>query len=88
VANKASLASCSNLPSLIKKCDIVIVAPEVNKIIVFNNGISKGLKIKFCKSFGGQVKFNSILGAKPNQKKAQKKPKKNITSEKINKSIL
>jgi len=64
------------------------VAPEVNKIIVFNKGISKGLKIKFCKSFGGHVKFSSILGAKPNQKKLKKKPAKNITSEKINNNIL
>jgi len=48
----------------------VIEIPEVNKIIVFNNGILKGLKVKI--PVGGQFKPNSIVGDKLEWKKDQK----------------
>jgi hypothetical protein len=66
----------------------VIVAPDNNKIIVFKKGISQGSKIKSLIPTGGQLKFKAIVGVTLDQKKPQKKAKKNITSEKINKSIL
>jgi hypothetical protein len=52
---------------------------------VFNNGISIGLKTSI--PFGGQIEPISITGAKAAAKKAQKKAKKNITSETMNKII-
>jgi len=48
---------------------------------VFNKGTSKGLKTTI--PFGGQIVPISIVGAKLIAKKAQKKAKKNITSEAI-----
>ena len=63
----------------------VIVAPDVNKIIVFNNGTSHGLKVWIpC---GGQIDPISTEGAKLEWKKAQKKAKKNIISDIINNII-
>lgn len=63
----------------------VTVTPEVNKIIVFNKGIWKGLNgIIF---FGGQIIPNSIVGAKLLWKKAQKNEIKKKISEIINKII-
>jgi len=61
------------------------VAPEHNKIKVFNKGISKALKTSI--PFGGQIAPISIVGAKAAPKKAQKKAKKNITSDTINNII-
>jgi hypothetical protein len=50
---------------------------------VFNNGISIGSKTLI--PFGGQIAPISITGAKAAAKKAQKKAKKNMTSETMNK---
>jgi len=63
----------------------VIVIPEEIRIIVFKRGISKGLKGLIPK--GGQSCPISILGDNEEWKKAQKKEKKNSTSEIINKII-
>jgi len=52
---------------------------------VFNNGISIGLNVVI--PFGGHIEPISITGASAAAKKAQKKAKKNIISETINKSI-
>jgi hypothetical protein len=52
---------------------------------VFNNGTSIGLKTSI--PFGGQIEPISITGANAAAKNAQKKAKKNIISETINKSI-
>jgi len=56
--------------------------------MVFKKGISHGSKIRSLIPTGGQLKFNTIVGVRLDQKKPQKKAKKNIISEKINKSIL
>jgi hypothetical protein len=58
------------------------VAPEHNKINVFSKGIAFGSKTSI--PFGGQMFPISIVGAKLAAKKAQKKAKKNITSDTIN----
>jgi len=52
---------------------------------VFTRGISKGLKESM--PFGGQTFPTSIVGAILAAKKAQKKAKKNIISDTINKII-
>ena len=52
---------------------------------MFNKGISKALNTSI--PLGGQMLPISIVGAKLAAKKAQKKAKKNITSETINKII-
>jgi hypothetical protein len=59
------------------------VAPEHNKIKVLTRGTSSALKVAI--PFGGQMLPISIVGVKLAAKKAQKKAKKNITSETINK---
>jgi len=61
------------------------VAPDVNKINVFNSGTSNGLNTSI--PFGGHIEPISITGAKAAAKKAQKKAKKNITSDTINNNI-
>ena len=66
-------------------CDQVTVAPEANKIAVFNKGIWKGLKGRI--PVGGQQFPISIVGDNLLWKKAQKKEKKNRTSDTINKII-
>jgi hypothetical protein len=63
----------------------VTVAPEHKRISVFNKGTSIGSKTLI--PFGGQIEPISITGARAAAKKAQKKAKKNITSETI-KSII
>lgn len=60
----------------------VAVIPDLNKITVFNKGKWKGFK--GFSSKGGQTHPIWISGLSLWWKKAQKKPKKNITSEKIN----
>ena len=76
----------SNLiPVVIAWCAQVTVAPDVNKIIVFNNGTSQGLKGWIA--CGGQIDPISIVGAKLEWKNAQKNAKKNIISDTINKII-
>jgi hypothetical protein len=49
------------------------------------SGISKALNV--CIPFGGQILPISIVGVKLEAKKAQKKAKKNIISETMNKII-
>ena len=61
------------------------MAPEQSNIKVFNSGTSKGLNTSI--PLGGHTDPISIVGAKLAAKNAQKKAKKNITSEAINKSI-
>lgn len=75
----------NRIPLVIEWCAQVTVAPELNKIIVFNNGTSQGLKGCICS--GGQIEPISTVGAKLEWKNAQKNAKKNITSETINKII-
>lgn len=62
----------------------VILNPEDKRIIVFNKGISMGLKTET--PTGGQ-KPTSIDETKLTWKKVQKKETKNISSDKINKII-
>jgi hypothetical protein len=52
---------------------------------VFNSGTSHAFNVSI--PFGGQIAPISIVGFKLAVKKAQKKAKKNITSEAINRSI-
>jgi hypothetical protein len=59
------------------------VAPDVNKIAVFNSGIERASNALM--PFGGHTVPISKVGASDAAKKAQKKAKKNITSETINK---
>ena len=59
--------------------------PEDNKMIVFNKGKPQASKDTI--PFGGQTKPIKIDGAKLQWKKLQKKLKKNITSDAINKHI-
>jgi hypothetical protein len=70
------------LPAVIAWWLYVIVAPEQRRINVFNNGIAVGSKTSI--PFGGQMFPISIVGARLAAKKAQKKAKKNITSDTIN----
>jgi len=60
----------------------VTVAPEHNNIKVFNNGIERGSNESI--PFGGQILPISIVGARLAAKKAQKKAKKNMTSDTMN----
>jgi len=61
------------------------VAPEDNKIKVLTKGISIGLNVFI--PLGGQILPISIVGVRLASKNAQKKPKKNITSEAIKRII-
>ena len=69
----------------IETWDTVTVKPEVSKIKVFIRGTPKGLKL--FTPIGGHWQPSSIFGDKLLWKKAQKKEKKNITSEIINRTI-
>jgi len=62
-----------------------MVAPEVNKITVFNKGTSQGFKISIPS--GGQTPPIPISGAILEWKNAQKKAKKNIISLTIKRTI-
>lgn len=75
----------SKLFLIIAWWDHVTLTPEDNKIIVFNKGTPKALNTLIPK--GGQIEPSSILGDSLLLKKAQKKEKKNITSDKINNTI-
>lgn len=59
--------------------------PEASRTAVFNKGTAKGFK--GVMPVGGQVHPISGVGARLEWKKAQKKPKKNMTSEIINRII-
>lgn len=63
----------------------VTVTPELSRMAVFSKGIWNGLKAWI--PIGGQALPISTAGAKLLWKKAQKKDKKNKTSEQINKII-
>lgn len=67
-------------------CDHVIVAPEDNKIIEFNNGISIGSNGVI--PIGGHIKPSSMFGEILLLKNAQKNLMKNIISDVINIIIL
>jgi hypothetical protein len=73
------------LPAVIAWCAYVTVAPEHNKIKVFSKGIALASKASI--PLGGQMFPISIVGARLAAKKAQKKAKKNITSETINRIV-
>jgi hypothetical protein len=72
-------------PAVIAWCAYVTVAPEHNKIRVLRRGISNALKVFI--PLGGHTLPISIVGVILAEKKAQKKAKKNITSETINNII-
>jgi hypothetical protein len=71
------------LPCINEWCAYVIVTPEDNNNIVFNNGNSKGFTA--CIPNGGHCAPNSILGEIALWKKAQNMAKKKKTSEIMNK---
>lgn len=73
------------LPSISAWCAQVTVNPDANNTTVFNKGTAKAFK--GLMPTGGQHEPNSIVGANLLWKNAQKKEKKNITSEIINKII-
>ena len=62
-----------------------MVTPEQRTIKVFNKGTSLALKVKI--PLGGHILPISIVGEILAAKNAQKKAKKNITSEAINNNI-
>jgi len=66
-------------------CAQVTDTPEASKTAVFSKGTEKGLMGSI--PVGGQVHPSSGVGASDLWKKAQKKAKKNITSEVINRII-
>ena len=72
-------------PETISWCAQVTVAPDKSKINVFNKGTPHGLKGLILT--GGHIEPISIAGDKLEWKKAQKKAKKNITSETMKRSI-
>ena len=71
-------------PWTIAKCAHVTVTPDDNRIIVFNNGSIHGFIGRIPN--GGQTQPIQIVGDTLEWKKAQKKPKKNIISETMNKT--
>ena len=66
-------------------CDHVIVAPELNKIAVFNNGTSNASNGTI--PIGGHILPISTVGTKALWKNAQKNEKKKHTSDTINNII-
>jgi hypothetical protein len=72
-------------PNTIELCAHVTAAPEESNKTVLSKGIFQ--ESKDTKRTGGQIPPIAVLGFKLNQKKAQKKAKKNITSEAIKSSI-
>ena len=75
----------SRSPTKIDLWALVMVTPEDNKIIVFHRGNPHGSKATITK--GGQTQPIPIEGDKLQWKKAQKKLKKNIISDAMNKDI-
>lgn len=75
----------SRFPDTILWCAHVTDAPDVNKITVFKNGTSHAFNTSIPR--GGHTDPISGVGANAAQKNAQKKAKKNITSDTINKII-
>jgi hypothetical protein len=72
-------------PAKIALWQAVMVTPDDNKIIVFHSGKPQGSKAKI--PWGGHEQPIPTDGAKVLWKNAQKKLKKNIISEAINKAI-
>ena len=72
-------------PANIARCAHVIVTPDDNKITVFHRGNPHGFNAKI--PLGGHIQPNATAGANEQWKNAQKKLKKNIISETINKHI-
>jgi hypothetical protein len=72
-------------PANIARCAAVIVTPDDNKIIVFHKGNPQALIV--VTPTGGHTQPIPTLGDNVQWKKPQKKLKKNITSEAINKHI-
>ena len=72
-------------PAKIPRWATVIVTPEDNKIIVFHKGKPQALIAVI--PTGGQIQPIPTLGDNVLWKKPQKKLKKNITSDAINKHI-
>lgn len=81
VTNKAKEASFFD-PNKIAWWAHVTDAPELNNNIVFNKGTCQGSNV--VKYAGGHMPPSAGLGLKLEWKKAQKKPKKNITSDNMN----
>jgi len=75
----------SFLPEIISWCAQVTVAPDKSNIKVLSKGTPQGLNAWIA--LGGQTEPISTAGDKLEWKKAQKKARKNITSETINKII-
>lgn len=82
---KRDCFALEKLPSIKAWWDQVTLTPEDSKIIVFISGTFHGLNASTPK--GGHEHPSSILGERLLWKKAQKKEKKNITSDVI-KSII
>ena len=76
---------CLKFFSINEWCAHVIVIPEHNRIIVFNNGICIGLNV--ITPLGGHIIPISMVGERLLWKNAQKNDTKNNTSEIINKII-
>jgi hypothetical protein len=74
-----------SMPLIILWCDQVTVTPDDRSRIVFRSGMFKGSKGVI--PFGGHNIPTSALGEMLLWKKAQKKDKKNSTSEAINSNI-
>lgn len=72
-------------PLIMAWCDHVTVAPDVNKIAVFNSGTSNGFKA-FIPT-GGHIAPISTVGPNDEWKKAQKNEKKKQTSDMIKNNI-
>ena len=72
-------------PNTIALCAQVQVAPDNNRITVFKRGTSQGFNTSI--PGGGQIPPISKDGERLAAKNAQKKAKKNIASDAINKSI-
>lgn len=84
VKNNPILAG-SFLPARISWCAHVTVAPDESSITVLSNGTPHGSNGSIL--VGGQIAPISIAGERLEWKNAQKKAKKNITSETINNII-
>ena len=83
IVKKSPICELFLAPAIIPWCAQVTVAPDVNKITVFNKGTPQGLKVSTPS--GGHTPPNIEDGLILASKKAQKKAKKNIISEIINK---
>jgi len=84
VKNRLNIAGFLN-PATIALWDQVTVAPDKSSINVLTKGTSHGDKTSI--PFGGYIPPISWAGDKLEWKKAQKKAKKNIISDAINRSI-